>query len=57
MDTHEWLTIVAVTLAVITAYSFARDLTDESATANTPQLALQLAPAHAKLPRPLLPHP
>ncbi len=55
MDTHEWLTIAAVTLAVITAYSFARDLTDESFNANVQQLAL--APAHAKLPRPLLPHP
>lgn len=55
MDTHEWLTILAVTLAVITAYSLAHDLTDDSANANALQLAL--APAHAKLPRLLLPHP
>ncbi|NWK47101.1 hypothetical protein [Ralstonia pickettii] len=29
MDTREMLAIVGVTLAVITAYSLARDLTDE----------------------------
>lgn len=55
MNTHEWLTIAAVTLAVITAYAFARDLTRESVDANVLQLAL--APAHAKLPRLLWPHP
>lgn len=55
MNTHEWLTIAAVTLAVITAYAFARDLADASTNADVQQLAL--APAHAKLPRPLLPHP
>lgn len=53
MEIHELLTIAAVTLAVITAYSLARDVTDESASAATPQLVL--AQGHAHMPRVLPP--
>lgn len=50
MQTREMLTIVGVTLAVITAYSLARDLTDEPMGLMAPQTGTVLIHAQANTP-------
>ncbi|MBX3752346.1 MAG: hypothetical protein QM625_22440 [Ralstonia sp.] len=50
MDTREMLAIVGVTLAVITAYSLARDLTDEPLGLHAPQTGLMHMQAQVSAP-------
>jgi hypothetical protein len=50
MKTREMLTIVGVTLAVITAYSLARDLTDEPLGMQAPQTGMTQMQAQLSAP-------
>ncbi|CAJ0693483.1 hypothetical protein LMG19087_04419 [Ralstonia wenshanensis] len=50
MNTREMLAIVGVTLAVITAYSLARDLTDEPLGLRAPQTGLVYVQAQVSAP-------
>lgn len=50
MQTRELLTIVGVTLAVITAYSLARDLTDEPMGLTAPQTGTVQVHARVNVP-------
>ncbi|GCB02660.1 hypothetical protein [Ralstonia sp. SET104] len=50
MKTREMLAIVGVTLAVITAYSLARDLTDEPRGLQAPQISMGQMQAQVSAP-------
>lgn len=50
METREMLTVVGVTLAVITAYSLARDLTDEPLGMLAPQTGVVQVQAQVNAP-------